>query len=238
MKTFTFKITGFLLLTMFALQLQAQIVVGETYRLKNVKSGKYLRCDGSSTPVVADFVAGDTGFNWAIIASGSGTLVNINSELEDSNRNSLRGTGAGTIVVTTKASPNTDTDKRWQIIFDAETGHNKFVLDNKTRFLVEDGGVHKNQNATVIGEDLDRSNWIAEPIVGLSTEKFDASSIFISNPVNNELHIKGLTQNVKQVSVYSLLGKEVLTVRVEAQSAVSIDMTALTSGIFFLIKKV
>ena len=234
MKTFTLKITGFLLLTMFAVQLQAQIVTGETYRLKNVKSGQYLRCDGSSTPSMADFVAGDTGFNWAMIASGSGTLVNINSELEDSNRNSLRGTGGGTIVVTTKASPNTDTDKRWEIIFDAETGYNRFLLDNNTRYLVDEAGTPVNQNATTIGDDIDSSNWIAEPITGLSTEKFDASSIFISNPVNNVLNIKGITENIKQVSIFSLIGKNVLTVNVEAQSDISLDISALTSGIYLV----
>lgn len=71
-------------------------------------------------------------------------------------------------------------------------------------------------------------------ITALSTADFDTSSIFISNPVNNELSIKGLTANVKQVSVYSLLGKEVISREVNEKSALSIDVSALSSGLYLV----
>jgi len=70
--------------------------------------------------------------------------------------------------------------------------------------------------------------------VVLSNAEFDTSSIFISNPVKNELNIKGLTSNVKQVSVYSLLGQEVLTRKVDAQSFLNIDVSTLKSGIYLV----
>ncbi|MFG6686807.1 T9SS type A sorting domain-containing protein [Mariniflexile sp. HNIBRBA6329] len=71
-------------------------------------------------------------------------------------------------------------------------------------------------------------------VAALSTEDFDTSSIFISNPVNNELSIKGLTSNVKQVSVYSLLGAKVLTKKVDGQSAINVDVSALSSGFYIV----
>lgn len=71
-------------------------------------------------------------------------------------------------------------------------------------------------------------------IAALSTEDFDTSSVFISNPVNNELNIEGLTANVKQVSVYSLLGKQVLSKNVNQQATLSFDVSALSSGMYLV----
>ncbi len=68
----------------------------------------------------------------------------------------------------------------------------------------------------------------------LSNSKFDTSSIFISSPVKNLLSVKGLTSNVKQVSVYSLLGSKVLTRKVEGQSAINVDVSALSSGMYIV----
>jgi len=68
----------------------------------------------------------------------------------------------------------------------------------------------------------------------LSSEDFDTSSIFVSNPVNDVLNIKGLSSNVKQISVYSLLGKEVLTRNVDGQSALTLDVNALSSGMYLV----
>ena len=71
-------------------------------------------------------------------------------------------------------------------------------------------------------------------IAALSNEKFDTSSIFISSPVKNQLSVKGLTSNVKQVSVYSLLGSKVLTRKVEGQSAINVDVSALASSMYIV----
>ncbi|WP_298551419.1 T9SS type A sorting domain-containing protein [uncultured Algibacter sp.] len=67
----------------------------------------------------------------------------------------------------------------------------------------------------------------------LSTPDFDASSIFVSNPVNDELTIKGLPSNIKQISVYSLLGQEVLSRTVNSES-IKVDVNTLTSGMYLV----
>lgn len=68
----------------------------------------------------------------------------------------------------------------------------------------------------------------------LSTEDFDTSSVVISNPVKNELNIQGLTADVQQVSVYSLLGKQILSSDVNTQSTLSLDVSDLATGMYLV----
>ena len=68
----------------------------------------------------------------------------------------------------------------------------------------------------------------------LSTEDFDTSSVVITNPVNNELNIQGLTADVQQVSVYSLLGKQILSSDVNTQSTLSLDVSDLATGMYLV----
>ena len=80
--------------------------------------------------------------------------------------------------------------------------------------------------------------WVFETAAGesvLSAKEFDTSAIVIANPVNNSLSIKGLNANVKQVSVYSLLGQLVLTRKViDAQSTLDINVNTLKSGVYLV----
>lgn len=81
-------------------------------------------------------------------------------------------------------------------------------------------------------------SWVLETAAGsqvtLNNKKFDTSSIFVSNPVKNQLNIKGLNSNVKQISVYSLLGQEVLSRKVEAQTSLSMDVSSLSRGMYLV----
>ncbi len=74
-------------------------------------------------------------------------------------------------------------------------------------------------------------DWVSQT---LSNEEFDTSSIFVSNPVNNQLTIKGLTTSVNRVSVYSLLGKQVLTRELDGQTSLNFDTSALASGLYLV----
>lgn len=67
-----------------------------------------------------------------------------------------------------------------------------------------------------------------------SAEEFDASSIFVSNPVNDQLIIKGLTNNVNQVSVYSLIGKRVLDSKVDGRAQLTLGASVLSSGMYIV----
>ena len=79
--------------------------------------------------------------------------------------------------------------------------------------------------------------WVLENVDGvnvLSNNQFDTSSIFIANPVNNELSIKGISDTVNEISVFSLLGQKVLTRIVKSQSTLNIDVSGLVSGVYLV----
>ncbi|RXP62751.1 T9SS C-terminal target domain-containing protein [Lutibacter sp. HS1-25] len=69
-------------------------------------------------------------------------------------------------------------------------------------------------------------------ISGLSTETFDLGSFFMSNPVNNQLTIQGLPSNVKQITVYSLLGQKLLSKDSSGDSSLSLDVSGLKTGVY------
>ena len=72
-------------------------------------------------------------------------------------------------------------------------------------------------------------------VQALSTEKFDTTSVFISNPVNDELTIKGLNQSIKQISVYDLLGKQVISNNLSDDTiSTNLDVSSLTTGLYIV----
>ncbi|MBC3758699.1 T9SS type A sorting domain-containing protein [Hyunsoonleella sp. SJ7] len=68
----------------------------------------------------------------------------------------------------------------------------------------------------------------------LSNDEFDTSSIFVSNPVNDEISIEGLTSNVEKVTVFSLVGKEVLSRELSGETSLKLDVSAFTSGMYLV----
>lgn len=81
-------------------------------------------------------------------------------------------------------------------------------------------------------------DWVFETATGdivLSNNEFETSSISMTNPVNNNLSITGLNGNVKQISMYSILGQQVLTRKLEnADSAIHINVSALKRGVYLV----
>jgi hypothetical protein len=68
----------------------------------------------------------------------------------------------------------------------------------------------------------------------LNTNDFDTSSIFISNPVNSEIIIKGLDKKVNKIEVFNLVGKSILEKNVNGISSLRIEANSLTSGLYFV----
>ncbi|WP_299127133.1 T9SS type A sorting domain-containing protein [uncultured Winogradskyella sp.] len=69
----------------------------------------------------------------------------------------------------------------------------------------------------------------------LSTEEFDTSSVFISNPVKDELSIEGLNQSIKQISIYDLLGKQVISRNFsEDTTSTNLDVSSLNTGLYIV----
>ena len=68
----------------------------------------------------------------------------------------------------------------------------------------------------------------------LSTDEFDTSAVSISNPVDNNLTIKGLTSNIKEISIYTILGKKVLSKTVNTQDEINLDVSPLATGLYIV----
>lgn len=84
------------------------------------------------------------------------------------------------------------------------------------------------------GGSIDKLEFKRVRDLPLSTKNFDASSLSISNPVNNQLTIKGLNSDITKLSVYNLLGSKVLTQNVSGTSSLNINVSNLVSGMYIV----
>lgn len=228
MKKITLKISSVLLLALFALQVQAQIVSGQLVYIKNVSTGEYLKGPSTSVYEMGPYTGGDD-FKFYFVTSGS--YWNIDSE----NRGIMRGVGGSrTTVHTTKAPPAGDVDKVWTSVSLGSDTYQFYLRDNDT-MLMQWNAVNGALELLKDDDGTDTSaHWVIETVEpALSTADFDTSSIFVSNPVSNELSVKGLASNVKHLAVFSLLGQEVLSRDINSDS-VNLDVSALSSGMYLV----
>lgn len=80
--------------------------------------------------------------------------------------------------------------------------------------------------------DVVRFNFVRDVV--LSTKNFDASSLSITNPVNDNLVIKGINSDITSVSVYNLLGSKVLTQNITGNSSLNVNVSNLVSGMYIV----
>jgi hypothetical protein len=237
------------------------IVEGTKYTLKNVATGDFLRANGTGAyEFVGATSPNDVNLNFFFnhhntVDPADGTVHNYLDDwnLGNDTRGIMRSANTGTVHTNFKfdiwnSNGGHKTDKRWVETYLMQGPFNTFrigavVSGTDVRFLYQgiDGLLYNyvvadmNDAANTNTDGEARSYWILEEsTIVLSNDEFDASSIFISNPVSNELIVKGLTDNVSSISIYSLIGKEVLTNNVDAQSSVNIDVTSLASGLYIV----
>ena len=281
MKKITLKISAFLLLTMFALQVQAQFdnlwTTNGTYKIAayDVTPQLFLTIDGSSGDLVwaEALPAGpDVAQIWAVVdhvtpasagymqltanipGAGDFTMVVDQASIDidpatglfDANDKDFKISVRPGLPVADAADPNYGFDqfqRRRSSGWPTDPATGNPIPGNNALFVKPpspaSGGSRYGVTPAAAGEDVLFNGGGVDAlefflIAALSTADFDTSSIFISNPVNNELSIKGLTSNVKQISVFSLLGKEVLTRSVDGQSALTLDVNALSSGMYLV----
>lgn len=247
MKKITLKITTFLLFAVFALQVQGQAFNGTPgiYKIKVKDSDPALFVTQDSGVTDAKYQAAATAGNedtqlFTIVAHPSGTNWSITSQMTDEgalqpndndDANSTLGFGTEALA--------SDQQDRWEI----RDGINLFLdsdangtawdgLGAKRRIQVPSGGVVAGKTLFMSGGTKVNFDFIL--VTQLSNDKFDSSSIFVSNPVNDVLSIKGLTPNVKQVSVYSLIGKEVMAKKVNGVSSLNLNVSPLASGMYLV----
>jgi len=259
MKKITIKISAFLFFTVFALQLQAQ---GNSYttqtdgvfKIKVEGQDLYLTLPDLEPPVFGAWEQIVTyqplnstkpelqTFNVTYRADDCTSCYFIESAIPGRGLVELMNPGSQTAPLVVKgntaAAPSLDGLDRWNVtrgsgteIFSENTCTTCGWSGAKRRVQAGTGGPTSGDEVKVNGGTGQKFSWEA---VSLSAEKFDTSSILISNPVGDELTIKGITSNINTVSVYSLLGERVLSSKVDNQSEVNLDVTALTSGMYIV----
>lgn len=267
MKKITSKITTFLCLTMFALQVHAQ-PCPELW----LEPGVYKIATCGLTPELYMTINGSTGqLEWAaeITPDNATQLWTVTDHREPASAGYVEitaditpGPGAFTMIVD-QASYNggTPADDEIRITVrpgdpisdtgDANYGYDQFQRRKATGWTGSgnnalfakppgQGNLRYSVAPTAAGDDvLFQNPGTISPlrfilVSTLSNEEFDTSSIFISNPVNNEISIKGLTAEVNSISVFSLIGKEVLTREVNGEASLTLDASALSSGMYLV----
>ena len=81
---------------------------------------------------------------------------------------------------------------------------------------------------------LGMDRWIFEAATALSVNNFDENSISISNPVNDELTIKGITKNINEVSVYNLLGQKLISFNNFDNQDIKLNVSSLVGGTYIV----
>lgn len=72
-----------------------------------------------------------------------------------------------------------------------------------------------------------------EPAQVLSTQTLDSKDFFVSNPIQNVLEIKGLSSSIDNITVYDIIGKEVLSRDIKSNFA-SLNVSSLKSGLYIV----
>ena len=83
------------------------------------------------------------------------------------------------------------------------------------------------------GIDVIQYHLVEEKVASVNTFGLDAFSV--SNPINNQLIIKGATSKVKQISIYSIIGNKVLSKSVNSLNGdINLNVNSLSSGFYIV----
>jgi hypothetical protein len=220
--------------------------------------------DGSKYGTVDALIDGEVTFNFTFnhhntIDPGADTVLGTEDDVvhnytDDWNiGNDTRGImrSANTALVHTNfqynrwnANGGHKTDKRW-IATTQDIGVIAFRFaaavsgDTDTRYLFDDGtGIVSNITEADMGDATAQqaSLWVlTEATNTLSTKSFDVNAFSISNPVNDELTIRGATSKVKEVSLYSVLGNKVLSKTLnDVNGDLNLNVSALSTGLYIV----
>ncbi|MDG1803659.1 T9SS type A sorting domain-containing protein [Flavicella sp.] len=262
MKKITLKIAALLFLSLLAFNAQGQIDVSKIYNLKNYATGDYMRGNNSLNYQTTDGPGpigplGNVGLNFQFVIPEDGALdYNIDCPAF---RGILASNGGTRAAEQTLIQPGDAlalaVSRRFLVI--AGTGDHagtyriklNHAAETVNRYLYEGIAVPNgiptyhvyditdmNDGVNTITDGEDRSYWYIEEsqIPTANTISFDTSSIVIANPVDDELTISGLTDAVEYLTVYSLLGQQVLSISLSGEISANINVTSLAKGMYIV----
>lgn len=259
MKKITLKNIAFLLIFVAASQMHAQFNGAGSYLLKAFNADVYITTNNIPTTVIPpetnaqsltlsplitpntdntqvfEFVP--TGDMADVDGNGDKVVYNVLSRATNGSVIELRNLVSGTRMGLRGNSAPTTNELATFVVFPSITvdGVQVFRIRSTTstfQFLQTNADDALNYGSA---SSTNREKWFfeaASPV--LSTNDIDTSSVFVSNPVKNALLINGLTSNVKDVSVYSLLGNLVLQSSVNGESSLTLNTSSISSGMYIV----
>ena len=85
------------------------------------------------------------------------------------------------------------------------------------------------------GGGIDGLRFIFIEALPASVNTFEANAFNINNPVNNQLTIKGATDKVNKISVFSVLGNKVLSKSINNQNGdINMNLSTLSTGLYIV----
>ncbi len=226
------KIT--IILTLLTVSMSfAQFNGAGKYRLKNNKYPVYLSHDGTLATTASS--AGDgsstdtTVFQFVAIGTTSNYDIVVNTE----NQNLRANSSTAIEVRAWDGNGSTSAPEMWSVAPSATEGvFNILTAETSTpRYLV----VQTDETSVgYSGSDFTRTQWIVEPLATLSTDDLNKSSIFISNPVTNQIIIGGLGNKVNKIEIFNLVGQSMLKKDTKGVSSLRLEANTLTSGLYFI----
>lgn len=201
------------------------------YKIKHNETGKYWTVDNAnSNMITADEITPESTTQiFELKSVGNAGYYNISST--DSNWGAVRF-HTGNVYPTTTPTPTNDTNNTriFELISNGSGAYDIHTPQTTTgRYAYDNSG-----DVEYLTSAGTSTKWILENINSLSSEDFDKSSVFISNPIINKIIIKGLDKKVEKIKVFNIMGKSVLEKNTRGAASTSIDVNVLTSGLYLV----
>lgn len=260
MNNFTLKIVASFVLMMFSLSVQGQAwTENGTYRISTsgLTPELFMTVDPSNGSLTwaAELTGNDPTQVWTIVDHRTpvsagymeiyATIPNVGDFTMTVDQSTFTGAGDKNITLTVRSGlPIADEN-------DSNYGYDQFQrrktadppLEGNDALFVKppgEGGSRYGVVPTAAGDlvefdgggiDQLKFYFIAS---ALSIDKLTESSVIMSNPVKDNVSITGLTAEIDQVNVYSLLGAKVLSKEVNNASSMQLNVGALSKGMYIV----
>ncbi len=203
-------------------------LTGDTYRIKNVATGKYLKSVGNT---IVDSSTGDSeDTKWEFLKSpANDNFYNIDSKVSGT----IRVTGANQLISSTKNEANSDTDKTWTIIYNKIENNYTFQVRTSTRYLSNNSAGMQVSNTI-----NDESKWVLESTSTLNLDNdILLNTVKVSvypNPAKNNftLSIKGFTST--KIQIFDILGKKVYEEKTSKKQILINNNKRFNSGVYLI----
>ncbi|WP_298551420.1 heparin lyase I family protein [uncultured Algibacter sp.] len=201
------------------------------YKIKHSVTSKYWTVDNTNSNIItADEMTPDSATQIFEVKS-VGTTGYYNISCADPNWDAVRFHTTN-VYPTTTSTPTTDTNNTriFEILSNGSGAYDIHTPQTTTgRYAYDNSG-----DVNYTGSASANTKWILEDINSLGSEDFDKSSIFVSNPVDNQILINGLDDKVNKIEVFNIMGKSILVQDVKKASSMRIDANTLTNGLYLV----